>query len=90
MGRPKEGSPSTLEVGGEQEGRQKWRLWAGVGVVAVAMGAGEWANPTSPPFSGRWGWLETLAHSQFGQGGIAWVWFAAAAMLFAAAFISRD
>ncbi|CAN7711907.1 hypothetical protein [Variovorax sp. LjRoot178] len=90
MGRPKEGSPSTLQARGGWEGRQKWQLWAGMGCVAAAMGAVEWMNPKRPPFSGRWGWLETLAHSQFGQGGIAWIWFAAGAMLFAAAFISRD
>ena len=90
MGSPKEGSPSKLEGVGGLEGGQKWKALAGMGCVAVVMGAAEWMNPKRPPFSGRWGWLETMAHSQFGQGGIAWIWFAAGAMFFAAAFVSRD
>lgn len=90
LGRPKGGPPSKLEGASGPGSGQRWKLLAGMASVAAAMGAAEWMNPKRPPFSGRWGWLEIMAHSQFGQGSIAWIWFAVGAMLFAAAFINRD
>lgn len=83
-------SPPAIRGEGQLEASQKWKFLAGLGCVAAALGAAEWMNPKLLPFSGRWGWLETLAHSHFGQGGIAWIWFAASAMLFAAAFVNHD
>ncbi len=71
-------------------GSARRRLWAGLAVVAGAMGVVAWVNPHAPPFSGRWAWLEAMAFEQFGPSGGAWVWFSASALLVTAAFFGRD
>ena len=41
----------------------------GLGVCAVVLGLQEWYVPSQPPFSGRWGWINTLAVNAFGDRG---------------------
>lgn len=90
IGRPAIGKPSGPEDKVETNATLRRKLLAGLSIVAATMGVVQWMNPKAPPFSGRWGWLEAWAHSQLGQGGVAWIWFAAGAMLFAAAYFGRE
>lgn len=49
--------------------KDKGRLWLGFSAVALALAANAYLCPSSPPFTGRWGWLHQLFFDAFGTSG---------------------
>jgi len=62
-------------------GRERAAAFWGLGGVGFALGLVEWINPHAPPFTGRWGWLPSLAYNAIGPKGPAFGWFAIAIVL---------
>lgn len=47
-----------------------WQIWLGMSVVTGALAFSEWQNPSRPPFSGQWRWLNELAYGALGARGV--------------------
>ena len=47
-----------------------WQAWLGMSVVAGLLAFREWQDPSRPPFTGRWGGLNGLAHGALGEKGV--------------------
>ena len=41
----------------------------GLSVCCVALGLAKWGDPPKPPFTGRWGWLDSMTNSAMGAHG---------------------
>lgn len=73
-----------------QSGRQFVRLLVLLVTVAVAIGAAEWLNPSSPPFKGKFAWVAEAALALLGATGLALLWFVlGAALILVARFVWR-
>ena len=70
---------------GTESGRWLVRLLVLLAVIAVAIGAAEWLNPSPPPYRGRLAWVADVAFSPGGATGLALLWFVAGASLVVAA-----
>jgi hypothetical protein len=66
----------------------KWPFSAGLAVCSAALGAAQWFSPSHPPFTGKLSLLSAFAYEQFGPAGIAYFWWAVAAVLACLAVVS--
>lgn len=64
----------------------QWQLWLGFGGISLLSAYGEWAAPSKPPFTGRWGWMKEAAYQSLGSTGILYLYLAFACMAFAYSF----
>ena len=53
----------------------------GLGGCFILLGVMEWLTPPEPPFTGRWGWVKSLAYNVGGAHGPAIFYTAAGALL---------
>ena len=74
--------PMTMISSSLESGRRFVRLLVLLATVAVAIGAAEWLNPSSPPFRGKFAWVADAALALLGVTGLALLWFVLAAALF--------
>ena len=66
----------------------KWHALGGLSILAFIAFIAEVANPSRPPFTGRWGWLWANLFSASGSLGIALYWGLAAAVAGVAAALA--
>ncbi len=60
----------------------------GIGACFCLLALSDWISPKQPPFTGKWGWLYSWAHSNFGEFGAVWLELGIAMLLFALAGLS--
>lgn len=56
--------------------KEKAQASLGLGACAILLGVVNWTDPPSPPFTGRWSWLQAAAYNAFGIHGPAILWLA--------------
>jgi hypothetical protein len=56
-------------------------VWWGLGACFVVLGLQQWFNPSLPPFTGRWSWVDTIAFNAMGQHGPAYMHMGIGAIL---------
>jgi hypothetical protein len=66
----------------------KWPSFAGLALCCGVLGTVEWLQPSQPPFTGKLSLFFRAAYEQLGPVGVAYVWWAVAALLALAAFAS--
>lgn len=65
-----------------QSALSRARYWWGLSAASVAWGLLHWFAPPAPPYTGKWGWFNSLVASNLGWKGFAVLMFGiAAAML---------
>ena len=69
-----------MQKGFAPTGLVLWHFWIGISGVCALLALTEWESPSNPPFTGRWGWLSSLAYGALGSRGVFWLWVLFAAL----------
>lgn len=81
-------SREAMSLGWALSAYARWPVYAGLSFVGALLGLVKWFNPSHPPFAGRLSSLRAVAYAYFGPHGIAYLWWAIAALLVLLSLIS--
>ncbi len=62
------------------KGLVAWQVYLGLGGAVAILAFMEWAQPSKPPFTGRWSWLHQALFDVLGVRGL-FVWWALMAVV---------